>query len=79
MKDKTLCKIFGAIAYQAMEANLEIVLENGKNKSKSSSFRGALTQSEVDYDSLKLHIFKPVPGIGDNEENQTEEDQEDEA
>lgn len=74
MKDKTICKIFCAIAYQAMEADLEIILEKGKNKSESSTMNGFLTNSKVDYDSLRLHIFKPNDKQED-EENQ-EEDQE---
>jgi len=70
MKDKTICKIFCAIAYQAMKADLEIVLEKGKDKSKSSSMNGFLTNSEIDRDSLRLHIFKP------NDKQEDEEDQE---
>ena len=70
MKDKTICRIFCTIARQAMAEDLEIILEKGKNKSKSSSMNGFLTNSEVDYDSLRLHIFKP------NDEHENEEDQE---
>lgn len=70
MKDKTICRIFCTIARQAMAADLEIILEKGKNKSKSSSLNGVLTNSEVNYDSLRLHIFKQ------NDEHENEENQE---
>lgn len=75
MKDKTICKIFCAIAYQAMAEDLEIILEKGEDKSTSSSLNGFLTNSEIDSDSLRLHIFKPNDEQED-EEDQKEEDQE---
>lgn len=70
MKDKTICRIFCTIARQAMAADLEIILEKGKDKRRSSSMNGFLTNSEVDYDSLRLHIFKP------NDEHEDEENRE---
>lgn len=70
MKDKTICRIFCTIARQAMAEDLEIILEKGKNKSRSSSMNGFLTNSENNYDSLRLHIFKP------NDEHEDEENRE---
>lgn len=59
MNDEVVARIFTQIAFHAMDTGKELKLEKGKNTSTNTLFGGALSNSDINYDSLILEVFQP--------------------
>ena len=77
MNEELIKEIFITIAFKAMDSGKELRLEKGKNTSKSETFRGALSESSTDYDSLSLLIYEGGghEDLAEEDEEETEEDE----